>query len=136
METFGADIAAQLAGGETIGLVGSLGAGKTHLCKGLVAALGHHGTVTSPTFNLVHEYRDGCLPVFHWDFYRLESATELPAVGWDEFLDEKGIMLVEWADRFPTMLPATTRWLKIEILANGFRKITRIDNLRGLSKSL
>ena len=123
MERFAAQIAEQMVGGETLGLVGDLGAGKTHFCKGFVAALGHHETVTSPTFGLVHEYRSGRLPVFHWDFYRLESAADLLSVGWDECLDQEGVMVAEWADRFPEIMPAATRWLTIEILPNGQRKI-------------
>jgi tRNA threonylcarbamoyladenosine biosynthesis protein TsaE len=124
MEAFGAEWAGELDGGEALGLIGGLGAGKTHFCKGLVGALGHSGDVTSPTFGLVHEYRGGRLPVFHWDFYRLGAAAELPAAGWDELLDEAGITLVEWADRFPEWLPPSTRWLRFEILADGARRVT------------
>ena len=88
--------------GDCLALVGDLGAGKTHFTKGIVAGLGCDAAVTSPTFTLVHEYRGGRLPVFHFDFYRLESAAELLAIGWDDYLDEGGVAIVEWADNSPT----------------------------------
>lgn len=119
MEALGREIAADLRGGEVLALVGGLGAGKTRFTKGLVAALGHPGEVTSPTFSLVHEYRDGRLPVFHLDFYRLEAAEELLGIGWDEMLDEGGVIVAEWADRFPELLPAEARVLEFEVVDAG-----------------
>lgn len=127
MEALGAELALNLAGGETIGLIGGLGAGKTHFTKGLAAALGHDGEVTSPTFALVQEYRDGRIPVFHLDFYRLESADELIGIGWDELLEEGGVVVAEWADRFPEMLPSGTRWLQFEVQPDGQRRVSEIE---------
>ena len=123
MEALGAEVGGSLAGGEVIALVGGLGAGKTHFTKGLAAVLGHGGEVTSPTFALVQEYRGGRLPVFHLDFYRLQSAEELVAIGWDEMLEEQGVVVAEWADRFPDMLPPGARWLRFEITDNGARRV-------------
>lgn len=123
MEAFGAELASGLTGGEVFALVGGLGTGKTHLTKGLAAALGHEGEVTSPTFALVQEYRGGRLPVFHLDFYRLESAEELVGIGWDEMLDEAGVIVAEWGDRFPEMLPQGTRWLTFDIQSDGSRRV-------------
>ena len=91
-----------------IALIGGLGAGKTHWTKGLVAGLGSAAEVTSPTFGLVHEYPGGRLPVFHLDFYRLENAGELIALGWDEYLEADGVIIAEWGDKFPDLLPAGT----------------------------
>ena len=107
--------------GEVFGLVGDLGAGKTHFTKGLVAGAGCETEVTSPTFSLVQEYRGGRLPVFHFDFYRIESADELLALGWDDYLDAGGLCIVEWADKFPELLPPDTRWLRFAI-ADGDRR--------------
>lgn len=126
MEALGAEVGGSLAGGEVIALVGGLGAGKTHFTKGLAAVLGHGGEVTSPTFALVQEYRGGRLPVFHLDFYRLQSAEELVAIGWDEMLEEQGVVVAEWADRFPNLLPAGTRWLRFEIVENGARRVSEV----------
>lgn len=115
-----------------IALVGGLGAGKTHWAKGFVAALGCPAVVTSPTFSLVHEYRGGSLPVFHFDFYRLDQAAELVALGWDEYLEEEGVTLVEWADKFPELLPPGTRWLTFTVNPDGSRTVsTRPDTLNG-----
>ncbi len=121
MEALGREIAAGLGGGEVLALVGGLGAGKTRFTKGLVAGLGHEGEVTSPTFALMHEYRSGRLPVFHLDFYRLGSAEELIGIGWDEMLDEGGVVVAEWADRFPGMLPPEARVLAFEVVEGGRR---------------
>ena len=122
---YGVEVAAQLSAGDTLALVGDLGAGKTHFSKGIVAGLGCQADVTSPTFTLVHEYTGGRVPVFHFDFYRLESAEELLNIGWDDYLDAGGVAIVEWADKFPELLPAGTQWWRFAIGAEGARTITR-----------
>ena len=110
--------------GEVWALVGDLGAGKTHFVKGVVQGAGvPEGNATSPTFTLVHEYVGGRLPVFHFDFYRLESAAETLALGLDEFLDGNGLTVIEWADKFPELLPPGTRWFRFEILEGERRRI-------------
>ena len=91
MQELGRQAAAQVSSGSVIALVGGLGAGKTHWAKGLVAGLGSAAEVTSPTFGLVHEYPGGRVPVFHLDFYRLETPEELLGLGWDEYLDAGGV---------------------------------------------
>lgn len=120
----GAEMARLIQPGSVISLVGDLGAGKTHWVKGFVAALGSAAQVTSPTFTLLHEYRDGKMPIFHLDFYRLESEAEVWNLGWDELFDEEGVILVEWGNRFPNCLPPETWWLNFEILENQTREIT------------
>lgn len=123
MEALGAELAAGLEPGAVLALVGGLGAGKTRFVKGLAKGLGFPGEVTSPTFALVHEYRGGRLPLFHFDLYRLKDEQELLGIGWDEFFDEPGIVVAEWADLFPDLLPAGTRWLRFEVLPEGGRRI-------------
>ncbi len=111
--------------GDVFALVGDLGAGKTHFAKGLAAALDiDPNSVTSPTFTLVHEYSGGSLPLFHFDFYRLASETEVLDLGWDEYLDSDAVLAVEWADKFPSILPPHTTWLHFAILPGGGRRIT------------
>ena len=100
------------------------GTGKTTLASGIVAGLGATGPVTSPTFSLVHEYRDGRLPVFHLDFYRLDTIHELVGIGWDDILDEGGVVIVEWADRFPAALPEHTLWIALDAGAGNARSAT------------
>jgi tRNA threonylcarbamoyladenosine biosynthesis protein TsaE len=127
MTELGRAAAGQLATtGAVIALVGGLGAGKTHWTKGLVAALGCRVEVTSPTFSLLHEYRGGPLTVFHFDFYRLEAAAEVLALGWDEYLEAGGLIIVEWADKFPELLPPDTIWLRFTVEPDAARSVTRI----------
>jgi tRNA threonylcarbamoyladenosine biosynthesis protein TsaE len=120
----GCSFAARLRAGDVVALDGDLGAGKTHFCKGLVAGLGSNEEVTSPTFALVQEYQGGAWPVFHFDWYRLEDAAELQGIGWDDYLDEEGVILVEWSEKFPAMLPPATHVLAFRILPDGVRHIT------------
>ena len=122
---FGRSIADQLRPGDVVALCGQLGAGKTHVVKGILAGLGSNEEVTSPTFSLVHEYQKARLPVFHFDFYRMEHERELLNIGWDEYLDEPGIVIVEWADLFRHLLPPQTRWYLLEALPEGGRRVTR-----------
>ena len=87
--------------------------GKTHFTKGLLKGLGSDEVVTSPTFALLQEYQQGRLPVFHFDFYRLESEEEVLRLGWDDYTESEGLVVVEWADLFPSLLPKETHWLTI-----------------------
>ena len=123
---WGRALAASLQEGAVVALCGQLGAGKTHVVKGLLAGLGSDEDVTSPTFSLVHEYGRARLPVFHFDFYRLGSEADLLNIGWDEYLDEPGVVVVEWADMFPQLLPAHARWFQLEVLPEGGRRVTPI----------
>ncbi len=112
----GERLAALVRGGDAIALVGDLGAGKTTLVAGLVAALGG-GEAQSPTFSLVNEYPGGRLVVWHVDLYRIDKPAELPELGLDDvFGDPRGIVVVEWADKFAVM-PADH--LRIELSHAG-----------------
>jgi tRNA threonylcarbamoyladenosine biosynthesis protein TsaE len=121
----GRHLASTLQAGDCIALIGGLGAGKTHFTKGIVAGLGGSAEVTSPTFTLVHEYRGGRLPVFHFDFYRIDSAAEILAVGWDDYLDEGGVIVAEWADKFSDLLPEQTTWWKLDLAPGGGRTLEK-----------
>ena len=120
---WGMQLAPALAAGDVIALCGTLGAGKTQITRGIVSGMNSQAAVTSPTFTLVHEYLDGRLPVFHFDFYRMDSAAEVIGIGWDEFLTEPGVIIVEWADMFPDLLPPNTRWFNIDLLPDGARSV-------------
>ena len=110
----GRELSETLHAGQVLGITGNLGAGKTHLVKGIVAGLGSAADVSSPTFSLVQEYTDGRLPVYHFDFYRLKDAQEVLDIGWDEYLDRNGVVMVEWAEQFRELMPDDTRWLILE----------------------
>ncbi len=89
-------------------LIGNLGAGKTTLAKGIVAGLGAASPddVSSPTFTLIHEYGgQGAPKVFHIDLYRLDDPAQALAIGLDDILDSDAVVLLEWAERFPRLLP-------------------------------
>lgn len=120
----GQRLATELEPGDVVALNGPLGAGKTHFAKGIVSGIGSADEVTSPTFALVNEYSSGRFPVFHFDFYRLDSADELLRIGWDEYLDDEGIVLVEWASKFPDLLPAGARILDLDIEDSGYHTVT------------
>ncbi len=125
---FGRRLAAECRRGSVIALVGDLGVGKTQLVKGIAAELGVEAEVTSPTFTLIHEYRGGRLPLFHFDHYRLESAAEALALGLDDYLESDGVCVLEWADKFPELLPARTRRVTITIRDDGSREIVTTAN--------
>jgi tRNA threonylcarbamoyladenosine biosynthesis protein TsaE len=120
---FGRTLAATLRRGDVLALCGDLGAGKTHFVKGVAAAFNAGAIVTSPTFTLIHEYVGGRLPLYHFDFYRLENEEEALQIGLDEYLSGDGACLIEWADKFPELLPAHTRWLRFAHRADGARII-------------
>jgi tRNA threonylcarbamoyladenosine biosynthesis protein TsaE len=122
----GRNIATTLRRGDVLALCGDLGAGKTHFVKGLAAGLGAATSVTSPTFTLIHEYPGGRLPLFHFDFYRLEDEDEALKIGLDEYLDGDGTCVIEWADKFPALLPPHTRWLRFTHREDGARAIDEI----------
>jgi len=123
MEEVGRLYADRVVPGSVVALAGGLGAGKTHWTRGLVAGLGCAAEVTSPTFGLVHEYPGGRIPVIHLDFYRLGSAEELIALGWDEYLESGAVVIAEWGDKFPGLLPPDTRWLEFSIVGEKGRVV-------------
>jgi len=88
--------------GWVIGLSGDLGAGKTQLVKGFARGLGIVARIQSPTFALVNEYREGRLPLFHLDLYRLETPLQVIGAGLTEyFFNPQGVTVVEWCERWP-----------------------------------
>ena len=112
--------------GDVFALTGDLGAGKTQFVKGFVAALKSSAEVTSPTFLLVHEYADGRLPVYHFDFYRLENRNAVLRLGFDEYLFGDGVSVIEWADRHPDLIPDNAQWVSFEIKGEDERVITEL----------
>lgn len=124
-ETFalGQKHAGSLRNGSVLALVGDLGAGKTHFVKGLAAGLGHAEEVTSPTFTLLHEYAGGRLPLYHFDFYRLDSEDEALRMGLDDYLEATGVCVVEWGDKFRSLLPRDTQWIEFRAGPDDTREI-------------
>jgi len=109
--------------GDVFALRGDLGAGKTQFVKGFVAGLESRADVTSPTFVLVHEYADGRLPVYHFDFYRVENRDALLRLGFDDYIFGDGVSLIEWADRYSELIPGQAMWLSFELRDENTRVI-------------
>ena len=110
----GKNIGLQLQEGDVLGLIGELGSGKTWLAKGIALGLGvkTEQVVTSPSFTLVNIY-EGRLPIYHLDIYRLADVSEFSSAGLDEYFFMGGVTIVEWADKWPGLLPPS--YLKIII---------------------
>ena len=101
----GRSIAVALPRRAVVLLIGNLGAGKTTLAKGIVSGLGvaEPDEVASPTFTLIHEYGEG--RVYHIDLYRLDRAAEVAMLGLDEIFEKEAVVLIEWGERFPGLIP-------------------------------
>jgi tRNA threonylcarbamoyladenosine biosynthesis protein TsaE len=104
-------------------LIGNLGAGKTTLAKGIVGGLGAASPeeVSSPTFTLIHEYGEG--RAYHIDLYRLEVEREVESLGLEEIFDRDAMVLIEWGERFPRLLPEQRTEIRIRALADDEREI-------------
>ena len=122
-----ADLAAallpELIQSQVISLEGPLGAGKTHFVKAIATALGITTEITSPTFTLLQSYGDEGLQLHHSDWYRLDSSAEAFALGLGEYYGE-GLMIIEWGDKFPELLPPGTLRIRIEPQADESRIVT------------
>ena len=123
-EAIGRRFANDVNVGSVLALQGELGSGKTQFVKGLVAGLGSSAMVTSPTFTIVHEYPGGRLPVYHFDFFRLEDRQSIARLGLDDYFFGDGISVIEWADRFPEFIPEQARWISFEIKSENTRAIS------------
>ena len=123
----GERLARELPARGVVLLIGNLGAGKTTLAKGIVNGLGAAAPdeVSSPTFTLIHEYGEG--RVYHVDLYRLDEPREVATLGLDEIFDRDGLVLIEWGERFPEMLPAKRTEIRIRPLGDDAREIEVVN---------
>jgi tRNA threonylcarbamoyladenosine biosynthesis protein TsaE len=105
-------------------LIGNLGAGKTTLAKGIVQGLGAAPAeeVSSPTFTLIHEYGAGPA-VYHVDLYRLESVRDAATLGLDELFDSPAMVIIEWGERFPELMPPDRIEIRLRALTGDEREI-------------
>jgi len=124
MRALAASLGKLVAPGDAVALVGDLGAGKTVFVQGLAAGLGDPGPVTIPTFTLTHAYEGGRTTLFHADLYRLEREAELEDVGLDDIFRQDGVAVVEWADRFPHVMPEDRLELRLEVVDAERRRVT------------
>lgn len=119
------ELGSLLTYGDVIALVGDLGSGKTWFTKGLALGLGvsPDTVVTSPSFALVNEY-EGNYIFYHMDLFRLENLAELISAGLEEYLYNGGITVIEWADRWPEILPDRRIEVEFVIIDDCRREIT------------
>ncbi len=125
--TLGERLAQQLKSGDVILLEGELGAGKSELARGIARGLGVTETVTSPSFTILNVYESGRCPLYHFDWYRLESEEELYELGMDEYLGGDGIAVIEWAERCPEAVPENVLRIRLEVTGGESRRITVND---------
>ena len=125
-DDFGGELFKKLKKGAVVALSGELGAGKTSLVQGFAkrAGVGKKYYVNSPTFTVLNIYEGGKLPIYHFDWYRITSEQEAYDIGIEEYFNGEGICLIEWAERFPSLLPKDTIWVRLETLDENSRKIT------------
>ena len=130
-EQVGAALAKRMTNDATlppfIALYGDLGVGKTAFVRGFASVIAKDAAVRSPTFALVNEYRAKPRSLFHFDMYRIEDEDDLYSIGFYDYLDRRGICLVEWSERIPYALP--NDYLRVTIEKNdpndpASRKIT------------
>ena len=110
--------------GMTICLIGDLGSGKTVFVKAFAHALGIDEHITSPTFNIIKEYEEGELPLYHMDVYRLEDAKE--DIGIEDYFDKSGVTIIEWADMINDRLPEERLEIKFKIIDENTRVLRLI----------
>lgn len=126
-EHVGRRLARSLAPGDVVALYGDLGAGKTVLVRGICEGLGlEPGEVTSPTFTIVHEYREAPAPVYHFDAYRVERLDEFYGLGYEEYFFGDGISIVEWADRIEPLIPDHAIRIRIDHEGGDLRRIALV----------
>jgi tRNA threonylcarbamoyladenosine biosynthesis protein TsaE len=118
----GEKLEAELPAKAVVLLIGNLGAGKTTLAKGIVKGLGaaQPDEVSSPTFTLIHEYSPS---VYHIDLYRLDREDQVATLGLDEIFDRNAVVLIEWGERFPRVMPADRIEIRLRATGENSREI-------------
>jgi ATPase, YjeE family len=109
-------------------LEGDLGSGKTIFAKGFAQALGIDESITSPTFNIIKEYHNGEMPLFHMDVYRLDGKVD--DLGLEEFYNKNGVVIIEWADTIRSYLPEERLDIKFKIIDEDTRLLVFIPHGR------
>lgn len=119
-----------LVKGDIVALIGELGTGKTIFAQGIAKGLGipDQYTITSPTFNLINEY-PGRLSLYHMDIYRLEGINDLENIGFEEYLNKDGVIIIEWAEKIRDLIPDEAIFVYFSCLDETVRKIEVYSNI-------
>ena len=120
----GEQLAREFPAKRVVLLIGQLGAGKNTLAKGIIKGLGAAAPeeVSSPTFTLIHEYGDEGR-VYHVDLYRLDEPREVETLGLDDLFEREAVVLIEWGERFPRLLPPERTEIRIRTIEDDQREI-------------
>ncbi len=120
----GKEFSSQLKSGDVVAFYGGLGTGKTCFIKGICDGLEVKETAISPSFTIINEY-NGIFKIYHIDFYRISSVIELQEIGFEDILYDKGICLIEWADKVENVLPENRISVVIDFISenNSWRRV-------------
>ena len=120
----GKKIGIELGAGDVIMLMGDLGVGKTVFAGGVAVGLGVASSVSSPTYTLIAEYRDGRLPFYHVDLFRLQDVDPFQELGIEEYLRSDGVAAIEWPDPIRSRWPGDYLAVRLEHLGGDDRRLT------------
>ena len=130
-ELFGEKFGVTLKPGDVVAITGELGSGKTCLIRGICRGLEVSERISSPTFILIHEYR-GRISVYHADMYRIHKIEELEELGFSDIISGNGIVLIEWADRVPGIIPENAVSIHLSVVGENKRKLELLDGRKGI----
>ncbi len=141
MRNIGEKLGKMLEGGSLILLTGPLGSGKTTLTQGIAKGLQSRDVINSPTFTLLKEHTTGRIPLFHFDFYRVDDQSEVWSLGFADYFSGQGVCVIEWAERTPDIWGDEWLWISIEqtlhkeriarLRASGARSAMYAQKLKG-----
>ena len=133
-------ISKSLEPGDIICLFGDLGSGKTVLTKGIAEGLGiKRDRIISPSFVLIRQHQKGKFPLYHFDLYRLKDLGDILGLGYEEYFFDKGVTVIEWADRLKNLLPQEFLRIRLSVKTDSKRSLEFIAKGRrytGLIKEL
>ena len=120
----GQQLASVLKAGDVVLLDGDLGAGKSELARGVARGLGIEGAVPSPSFTILNAYDEGRIPLYHFDWYRIEDANEIYEMGMEEQLSGDGVALIEWSTKAEECVPPKHMKITLQPVDENTREIT------------
>lgn len=122
-ERLGEEFSRRLTEGDIVGLIGELGGGKTRFVRGIAKGIGAKGFIKSPSFTIMNIYEGGRLPLYHIDLYRVGGDEEFYFTGLEEYIYGKGISVIEWADKIPSLIDQCVYIIRLTYLGENERKI-------------
>lgn len=133
--SLGEALSISLRPGDVLVLQGDMGAGKSEFTRGIARGLGILGPIASPTFTILQAYDSGRLPLYHFDWYRINDPEELFEIGAEEYLQGDGVAVVEWAERAPELLPDAYLLISLSNGAGDDDRIIEIISVGGYTNA-